>query len=200
MDPPRQVSRRGPGSGPVFRTFKRLPTPAFPPHHYSSTTQRSSPTQPIVSFPQSISEQNVPKGEASKTLSSRSRSTSVKAVASSFPVDAKLHKLTSGIEDNKNDTDANRIQTRSKPVKVNDKPDVVLGPRTRCRPFKFEETVLWASAPAVVANAANASLQRNISPDTTRRARDRSRKNKLYQLKKLNDSNRAGCAASEKVS
>ena len=29
MDPPRQVSRRGPGTGPVFRTFKKSSVPSF---------------------------------------------------------------------------------------------------------------------------------------------------------------------------
>jgi hypothetical protein len=198
MDPPRQVSRRGPGSGPVFRTFKKLPTPAFSPHHYSST-KRSLPTQPIVSFPPPISEQNVSKAEVIISLPSRSRSISVKDVASTFPVDVKLHKLISDIEDNKNEADANRIHTRSKPVKKLDQPQVVVGPRTRCRSFKLDETVPWASAPVAVTIAASASLQRNLSPDTIRRARDRSRKNKLSQLKKLGENNRRLCEATEKV-
>jgi hypothetical protein len=192
------VSRRGPGSGPVFRTFKKLPTPAFSPHHNSST-KRSSPTQPIVSFPPPISEQNVSKAEVAIILPSRSRSILVKDVASSFPIDAKLHKFISDIEDNKNDADAHRIHTRSKPVKKQEQSQIVSGPRTRCRSFKLEETVPWASAHVAVTIAASASLQRNISPDTLKRARDRSRKNKLSQLKKFNESNRRLCDASEKV-
>lgn len=197
MDPPRQVSRRGPGSGPVFRTFKKLPTPSYSPHNFS-TTSRSLPTQPIISFPVPILEQNVARSEVASIFPSRSRLMVVKEVASSSAIDVKLHKLTSDIEDNKNEADANRIHTRSKPVKKPDQPQIVLGPRTRCKTFKLEETVAWASAP-VATISASASLQRNISPEIIRRARDRSRKNKLSQLKKLNENNRRLCVASEKV-
>ena len=54
MDPPRQVSRRGPGTGPVFRTFKKSYVPSFPPGHPSSsfsTFNRAISSLPVSDGP-----------------------------------------------------------------------------------------------------------------------------------------------------
>lgn len=197
MDPPRQVSRRGPGSGPVFRTVKKQPNSAFSPQHYSSTA-RSLHTQPIPSFPITIPDRNVPKAETADNL--RARPIALKDIASTtLPIEVKLHKLTSDIEDDKNEADTTRIHTRSKPVKKPSHPEIISGPRTRCRSHKLDEAAPWASVSVSVAIAASATLQRNISPETMKKSRDRSRKNKLSHARKLNENNRRQCVAPDKV-
>lgn len=198
MDPPRQVSRRGPGSGPVFRTFKKQPTSASSSGHHSAAPA-SLQSNRMATLPSCVAE--FPPLSDNINCMPFTLPKQVDDVVSLIHLPTKRHRTNQEIGSTVNTKDSNRIALRRNSVKKDREEDILLDPRARGNrgirtsgTHKIEEAAVWASTVSVK------SLHKNASPDCTRDPiADRLKKLGKQKLRRQQDKLRRLSAASDKV-
>lgn len=199
MDPPRQVSRRGPGSGPVFRTFKKQPTSASSSSH-QSVAPASLQSNRVATLPLCVAE--VPPVSDKGNCMPFTLPKPVDDVAPSIHQPTKRHRTIPELGSIVNTKDSNRIALRRNSIKKDRDEELILDPRARGNrgirtsgTHKIEEADIWAST--VVAK----SLQKIASPDCTKdkSAAQRLKKLKQNQVRRQQEKLRRLSAASDKV-
>lgn len=199
MDPPRQVSRRGPGSGPVFRTFKKQPTSASSSGHHSAAPA-SLQSNRMTTLPSCVAE--FPPLSENNNCMPFTMPKPVEDVVSLIHLPTKRHRTNQEIGNTVNTKDSNRIALRRNSVKKDPDEDIILDPRARGNrgirtsgTHKIEEAAVWASTVSVK------SVHKNASPDCTKDIiADRFKKSsKQKNLRRQQDKLRRLSAASDKV-
>ena len=198
MDPPRQVSRRGPGSGPVFRTFKKQSTSASSSGHHSAAPA-SLQSNRIATLPSCVAD--VPPSSEKGNCVSFTPPILVEDVSPFIHLPTKRHRTNPEIGSIVNTKESNRIALRRSSMKKDREEELILDPRARGNrgirtsgTHKIEEAAVWASTVGVT------SLHKNASPDCTKDSNaERIRKIKRKDLRRQQDKLRRLAAASDKV-